>query len=193
MPAVTALRELSGGGIAVELDGRPWRTLPADTVVRAGLLVGIELDRPAARRVRGELRLSEALKLATEALSRRELAQGEVLQRLERRGVRRAVAGQAVAMLEQGGLLDEVGLAERRAEVLASRGHGDESIRRELGARGIPPAAIAGALERLPPERDRAREIVAARGGSPSTARFLTRKGFSEGAIESALPELVAD
>jgi hypothetical protein len=31
--------------VAVELDGRPWRVLPADAVVRAGLAVGRRLDR----------------------------------------------------------------------------------------------------------------------------------------------------
>ena len=49
MAVVTALRERPRGRVDVELDGAPWRTLPADAVVRSGLLVGRALDRPTAR------------------------------------------------------------------------------------------------------------------------------------------------
>ena len=40
MPTVTGLREDRRGRVAVELDGSPWRTLPADVVVRAGSPAG---------------------------------------------------------------------------------------------------------------------------------------------------------
>ena len=43
------------------LDGESWRTLPAEVVLRAGLDVGVELDRERARRVRRELRRHEAM------------------------------------------------------------------------------------------------------------------------------------
>src|SRR5436189_1674 len=49
MATVTALRARPNGRVAVDLDGGPWRTLPAEPVVRAGLAVGLELDRERAR------------------------------------------------------------------------------------------------------------------------------------------------
>ena len=64
MPRVTALRRDRHGHVAVELDGAYWRTLPLDAVLRAGLAVGTELDRPRARTVRRELRRAAALAAA---------------------------------------------------------------------------------------------------------------------------------
>ncbi|HJQ73262.1 MAG TPA: hypothetical protein VJ814_00130, partial [Gaiellaceae bacterium] len=68
-PTVTALREHKGGRVAVELDGKPWRVLPADVVVRAGLGVGRRLDRPTARDLARELRRARALAAATRSLA----------------------------------------------------------------------------------------------------------------------------
>ena len=42
---VSALVRGRRGQIRVELDGVPWRLLPEEAVVRAGLSVGLELDR----------------------------------------------------------------------------------------------------------------------------------------------------
>ena len=55
-PVVTGLRERKRGRVAVELDGRLWRVLPTDGVVRAGLAVGRPLDRPTARELAREVR-----------------------------------------------------------------------------------------------------------------------------------------
>ena len=60
-PRVSSLRARPRERVEVELDGEPWRTLPAEVVLRAGLDLGIELDRPRARRVRRELRRHEAM------------------------------------------------------------------------------------------------------------------------------------
>ena len=60
-PTVTALRERKRARVAVELDGREWRVLPADAVVRAGLAVGRPLDRPTARQLAREIRRARAL------------------------------------------------------------------------------------------------------------------------------------
>ena len=57
-PVVTGLRERKRGQVAVELDGRPWRVLPTDAVVRAGVAAGRLLDRSTARKLaRAEKRL----------------------------------------------------------------------------------------------------------------------------------------
>ena len=69
-PVVTALRRAGRSRIAVELDGRPWRVLPAEPVLAAGLGAGVPLDRERARRLRTELRRVEARSAALSALSR---------------------------------------------------------------------------------------------------------------------------
>jgi hypothetical protein len=45
----------------------------------------------------------------------------------------------------------------------------------------------------LPAESVRAGKVVAARGASPQTARFLARRGFGEEAVETALAGVIAD
>ena len=61
MAVITALRERPRGQVEVDLVGRSWRLVPADAVVRTGLVVGRALDRETARALRRELRRSEAL------------------------------------------------------------------------------------------------------------------------------------
>src|SRR5262249_36710738 len=83
----TALRRQPPGRGAVELDGTAWRTLPAEPVVRAGLRVGCELDRPTARQLRRELRHAEALGVAVASLRARDQSAKGLEERLRRRRV----------------------------------------------------------------------------------------------------------
>ena len=68
-PIITGLRERKRSRVAVELEGRPWRVLPTDAVVRAGLAVGRPLDRALARELARELRRVKALTAATRTLA----------------------------------------------------------------------------------------------------------------------------
>lgn len=184
MPTVTALRADRRGRVVVELDGRPWRALPADVVVRAGLAEGRPLDRPALRLVRRELRRAEALQVAQRALRHRDLSRRRLAERLED-AVPPAAAAESLAVLERAGLVDDVRVARVRAESLAARGYGDEAIRHRLQAEGLPDAAV-GELE---PETERARPLIERRGPGPRTARYLASRGFGEEALEAALGE----
>ncbi|MGZ4354554.1 MAG: hypothetical protein ACXVZ4_13515, partial [Gaiellaceae bacterium] len=82
MPVVTALRERPRGRVEVELDGAPWRLVPADAVVRAGLRVGGRLDRETARTLGRELRRAQALGVAVQALRYRDHSRRSLEQRL---------------------------------------------------------------------------------------------------------------
>ncbi len=187
MAFVTALRERAGGRIAVELDGAPWRTLPQDVVVRAGLVPGVELDRPRVRKLRRALRRSEALAAAARALRARDLSTRGLDERLERRGVAAGTRAKALETLERAGLVDDERFAFTRASSLAARGRGDAAIRWTLEHEGVTPDLVARALEALEPERARAGRIVADRGSTSATARFLAARGFAEEAVEAAL------
>jgi SOS response regulatory protein OraA/RecX len=192
VPTVTALRAAGRDRVAVELDGAPWRVLPTEVVLVAALARGIELDRPRARLVRRELRRADAHARAARRLRTRDRSIRELDERLADDGVAPAQRREALGTLARAGLLDDERLALSRAQTLAARGRGDAAIRHDLEARGIGGELVAGALAALPPERERAAELVARRGATPRTARALAAAGFGEDAVEAALPEDVA-
>jgi regulatory protein len=186
VPTVTALRDDRRGRVAVELDNAPWRTLPVDVVVRAGLSEGRALDRPALRLLRRELRRAEALAIAARALRARDLSEERLAQRLARAAVAPATAAESLQLLGRAGIVDDARFARRRAEALVERGYGDAAIEHDLERQGLAGEAVTAALEELPDELERARRLMERRGRGPKTARYLASKGFGEEAIEAA-------
>jgi SOS response regulatory protein OraA/RecX len=176
---VTGLRERKRGQVAVELDGRPWRVLPADAVVRTGLAVGRPLDRPTARELAREIRRARALARATRTLATSGRSRQELEQRLARAGHDDAAREEALATLDRAGLVDDARLAESRAELLARRGYGDAAIRADLRRRLIAPEAAAAAVASLEPELERARRLVTGESVTPALLRRLAGRGFS--------------
>src|SRR5689334_13452068 len=138
MAVVTALRRVDrgrGGGVRVrvELDGAPWRTLPFEVVVRAGLAQGQVLERAQLRVLRRELRRHEALQASARALRQRDLSTRELEERLRRRREVAPVDREAaVAALRSAGIVDDARFARSRACALADRGYGDDAIRNDL-------------------------------------------------------------
>jgi regulatory protein len=186
VPTVTALRDDRRGRVAVELDGAPWRVLPADVVVRAGLAEGRTLDRPGLRLVRRELQRAEALAVAARALQQRAQSEQALARRLERADVSPAAAKESLEVLRRGGLVDDARFARTRAEQLAERGYGNAAIRHDLARQGVDGGLVAAAVGELEPELERAKAIVGRRGPGPRTARYLASKGFGEDAVEAA-------
>jgi SOS response regulatory protein OraA/RecX len=186
MPEVTALRARGRGRVEVELDGAPWRTVPEEAVLRAGLDVGRELDRERARTLRRELVRLRALSVATSALRRRDLSEEELTARLARAGTTQRARGQTIGALERAGLVDDARAARLRATALAERGYGDAAIEADLERRSFAAAARAEALASLPPEDERLETILAARGTGPRTSRYVAARGFGEEAITRA-------
>jgi SOS response regulatory protein OraA/RecX len=194
VPRVTALRQDRGRThILVELDGAPWRRIPVEIAVRTGLAVEAELGRPELRRLRRELRRAEALDVAVRALRHRDRSRATLRERLARAGVGRAACEDALETLTRSGIVDDERFARARASSLAARGSGDALISADLLAAGVAEETAAAAIGELEPERDRAAGVVAVRGETMSTARWLARRGFNEDAIEAALPRVVAD
>ena len=188
MPTVTALRAVAGGRrVAVDLDGRRWRTVPADVAGRVGLWPGQELDRPALRHLGRELRRVRALDVAVVALRHRDFSRSKLDERLSRAGVSRSGRVEAMATLERAGLLDDARRAAGRAGVLAARARGNEAIRWELEQEGIAAELVEIAISGLPPEATRAVEVIARRGRSVATARYLAQRGFGEDVVALAV------
>jgi SOS response regulatory protein OraA/RecX len=183
-PTVTGLRERRGGRVAVDLDGTPWRVLPADAVVRAALRVGRALDRPTARELARELRRSKALTAATRSLSATARSRRDLERRLDRAGHTATARKEALAGLAHAGLLDDTRLAEARAEQLARRGYGDAGIRADLQQRLIPAEIAAAVVAALEPEVERARRLLAGQSLTPALIRRLSGRGFSRDTLE---------
>jgi SOS response regulatory protein OraA/RecX len=183
-PTVTALRERKRSRVAVELDGRPWRVLPTDAVVRAGLVVGRGLDRHTARELAREIRRASALAQATRTLATSARSRGDLDQRLARAGHGGAAREDALESLGRAGLVDDARLAETRAAVLARRGYGDAAIQADLRRRLIGAEATADAIAGLEPELSRVGPLLAGRDASPALLRRLAARGFSRDTLD---------
>lgn len=183
-PTVTALRERKGGRVAVELDGKPWRVLPVDAVVRATLSVGRELDRSKARELGREVRRARALAAAKRSLAASDRSHRELERRLARAGHSAAAREEAIRALDRAGLLDDTRVAEARAQRLARRGYGDAAIRADLQRRRVAADAAADAVAALEPELDRARRSVTGQSLTPALIRRLSGRGFSRETLE---------
>ena len=181
---VTALRERKRNRVAVELDGRPWRVLPADAVVRAGLGIGRPLDRPTARELAREVRRARALAQATRTLATSGRSRQELDRRLARAGHGEAAREEALATLDRAGLVDDARLAVSRAELLARRGYGDAAIRADLRRRLVAPEAAADAVASLEPEPERLRRVFKGQSVTPALLRRLAGRGFSRDVLE---------
>jgi regulatory protein len=192
-PTVTSLRERKRGKVAVELDGEPWRVLPATVVVRAELRVGRRLDRESARLVARELRRANALARATRALATRDRSRGELETRLADAGVSESARDEALASLEAAGLLDDERVAESRARELARRGYGDAAIRSDLRLRRISSETAADAIEALEPETERVRLALRGKELTPAVLRRLTSRGFSRDTLDGLAASLAGD
>ena len=186
-PVVTALRERKRNRVAVELDGRPWRVLPTDAVVRAGLAVGHPLDRPTARELAREVRRARALAAATRTLAASDRSARALEQRLARGGHSAAAREGALASLARSGAIDDTRLAQGRALTLARRGYGDAAIRADLRRRLIAPEAAATAVAALEPEAARLQQLLENESVTPALVRRLAGRGFSRDSLDEVL------
>lgn len=188
-PVVTGLREQKRGRVAVELDGGPWRVLPAGAVVRAGIAVGSRLDRPTARELARAVRRTRALAAATRSLAASDRSRRALERRLAHAGHSAAARDEALAALGRAGLVDDMRVAANRAELLARRGYGDAAIRADLRRRLVADEAVAEAVGALEPERDRLRGLLTGQTITPGLLRRLAARGFSHDTLDEVALE----
>jgi regulatory protein len=161
--------------------------VPDEVVVRAGLAVGLELDRSTLRRIRRELARARGMAVAARTLARRDASADEVRTRLARARVEPSAAVDVVASLERAGALDDGRLAGARASALAARGYGNAAILARLEAAGVDEALAREAVGELAPEADRARLLAATQADRANTARLLARRGFPFDVVEDVV------
>jgi SOS response regulatory protein OraA/RecX len=130
---------------------------------------------------------ASALEAGLGSLRHRDLTAHELEHKLTARGFGEEERQEAIATLQRTGLLDERRFAENRARALVSRGAGDAFIRFELERAGVAADLVEEVLDALEPERVRAAAVIARRGATPKTARYLAAKGFSPAAVAEAI------
>jgi regulatory protein len=181
---LTALRRSRPGRVVLEVDGRPWRTVPDEVVVRCELASGVELARPLLREIRRALRQAEALEAAVRALGRRDLSRSRLDERLRARGVAPRERERAVAACSEAGYLDDARAARRRAAALCERGWGDAAVEARLAEEGFSAELARATLSELPPESERATAAAGRFRDGRKAWRHLAGRGFSAEAIE---------
>jgi regulatory protein len=124
---------------------------------------------------------------ALRLLRHRERSAAQVERELAARGLGESAREEALATLSRTGLVDDARYAETRARTLAERGAGDALIRHDLAAAGVAEELVDPALGGLEPEGERAARIVARRGASAKTARYLAGKGFSDDVVHAVV------
>jgi SOS response regulatory protein OraA/RecX len=155
--------------------------VPDEVVVRAGLALGVRLERPVLRQIRTELQRVGALRVAGRALAHRDVSFRRLEQRFADSGITTGVARSVLENLAEVGIVDDVRTARTRAERLAERGYGDAAILARLEAEGIEEAVARETVSELAPEGERALGIPASR---------LAARGFSPETIESIVGPL---
>jgi regulatory protein len=131
----------------------------------------------------------DAIECALRALRHRDRTGFEIEEYLRTRSFADDDRSRAVETLRRTGLVDDERFARARASSLAERGAGNALIRARLAEAGVAHEFVDDALGAVEPEATRARRIVASRGVSPKTARYLYGKGFSEGVVRSVIAE----
>ena len=131
----------------------------------------------------------DALECALRALRHRDRTELEIGEHLRERGFSDDERVHAIDTLRRTGLVDDGRFAQGRASSLVGRGAGNALIRAKLSEAGVAHELVDDTLEAVEPEVTRARRIVAGRGGSPKTARYLYGKGLSQDVISAVVAE----
>ena len=146
---LTSARITKRGMVALYGDEEFLMSMHPDVFAASGLSVGSEIDADRLRELAAEAELKKAKERAFSMLSGREYTSRQLRERLTRH-TDSQTAGQAVARMEELGLVDDESYAERYARELWERKHyGVPRIRQELRQKGLSPGQIEWAVSLL--------------------------------------------
>ena len=138
-------------------------------------------------------------------LSRRDLSEGEIRERLAKKGFPPAEAQAAIRRLRDLGLVDDPGLCARLARSYReTRGYGSAKIAWALRTRRFSPDLVEAAVRGLSSEEETAaasaalrkkfpRGLLPGREGAAKAYRFLAGRGFPPEACRKALGGLLTE
>ena len=138
---------------------------------------------------------------ALDLLSYRDYSHKNMVERLQRKGATKSQALEAVAKLEDYGLLNEERYAQRVYEAwLGKRYYGRQHLQLELTKRGIRPDVAAGIMERFTPDieeqqAENIRKMILAMSHDnkkiyAAAGRFMAARGFSSRYVHIILGKL---
>jgi len=143
---------------------------------------------------------------ALRMLSRRSLSEGEIREKLSKKGFPPDAATGTIQRLRELGLVDDPKLCDHLVRVYReARGYGSGKIAWALRARGFPPELVEDALRHASSEeveRETASNVLRKkfRGGLPpgresmaKAFRFLAGRGFPPGICRRAVRDFSAD
>jgi len=187
----------------VEVDRGRFASLPAESLIGLGLVVGGEIGPRVLARLQELADLEGAHRAALRALARRAHARHDLRRRLLQKQHPPAAVDGALARLAAQGLLDDAAFARDYAAVKAARGRGPARLIKDLLAQGVDrsvaEASVRAALADEGVDADAAVRAVAEKrarqlAGLPAPVRkrrlvaFLARRGF-QGALVRAIVE----
>jgi regulatory protein len=191
----------------VEVDRGRFASLPADSLIGLGLVVGGEIGPRVFARLQELADLEGAHRAALRALARRAHARHDLRRRLLQKQHPPAAVDGALARLAGQGLLDDARFARDYAGAKATRGGGRGSARliRDLLAQGVErhvvEEAVRAALADAGVDESTAVRAVAEKrakqlSGLPAPVRkrrlaaFLARRGFQGPEVRAVLEAL---
>ncbi len=193
--------------VVVHVDGAPWTTLDAETVVRLNLARGQKLTE--ARKT--EILLADETVLARRSAARHGATNPKTRRELERhliaRGFGAAARAAALDELAAGGTIDDPAVAGRIVRSRRSRQNiGPLRLRQELALRGIENREAERRVDTAFEGVDQAAECLnlarkirqkyeplADRANRARLARYLMRRGYEAEAVHEALERLPND
>jgi len=168
------------GRVALYVEGEFLLSMHPDVFAVSGLSVGSEVDTESLETLSAEAELKKAKEKALNLLSYKEYTTKQLTDRLKRHTDEES-AEQAVARMEELGLLDDDDYAERFARDLSERKKfGILRIRQEMRQRGLTNEQIeyATSLLRSDPE-EKMREIIARKYPLAYEDEKVRRRAFS--------------
>ncbi len=177
---ITDVRMTKRGRVALYVEGEFLLSMHPDVFAVSGLSVGSEVDTESLETLSAEAELKKAKEKALNLLSYKEYTTKQLTDRLKRHTDEES-AEQAVARMEELGLLDDDDYAERFARDLSERKKfGILRIRQEMRQRGLTNEQIeyATSLLRSDPE-EKMREIIARKYPLAYEDEKVRRRGFS--------------
>ncbi|MCI9159545.1 regulatory protein RecX [Anaerotruncus sp. 1XD42-93] len=177
---ITDVRTTKRGRVALYVEGEFLLSMHPDVFAVSGLSVGSEVDTESLETLSAEAELKKAKEKALNLLSYKEYTTKQLTDRLKRHTDEES-AEQAVARMEELGLLDDDDYAERFARDLSERKKfGILRIRQEMRQRGLTSEQIeyATSLLRSDPE-EKMREIIARKYPLAYEDEKVRRRAFS--------------
>ena len=177
---ITDVRMTKRGRVALYVEGEFLLSMHPDVFAVSGLSVGSEVDTESLETLSAEAELKKAKEKALNLLSYKEYTTKQLTDRLKRHTDEES-AEQAVARMEELGLLDDDDYAERFARDLSERKKfGILRIRQEMRQRGLTSEQIeyATSLLRSAPE-EKMREIIARKYPLAYEDEKVRRRAFS--------------